>query len=340
MIPAGQVAEVLTGRERDVMGVVEATYLAHGAGDTVCPNSSFLTFPDRPTSRIIALPASVGGGRSVDGVKWISSFPSNHDIGIPRANAVIVLNESATGRPFACLEGSVISAVRTAASAALGADVLARNRGVALPTRVGFVGTGVIASYIETYLRASGWRFERIGAFDLVPERARAFLDRVADEDTTTVFDSAAELITGSDLVVFATVAGTPHVVDPQLFAHNPLVLHISLRDLSPDVILSSVNVIDDVDHCFRADTSVHLAEQVTGRRDFVAASLYELLARDVELPADRPVVLSPFGMGILDIAVANHVYGEIASRGALATVQDFFPDSRHHGGGRTDARR
>jgi N-[(2S)-2-amino-2-carboxyethyl]-L-glutamate dehydrogenase len=43
------------------------------------------------------------------------------------------------------------------------------------------------------------------------------------------VHDGAEQLIRPSDLVVFATVAGQPHVTDVSRFAHNPLVLHVSL---------------------------------------------------------------------------------------------------------------
>ena len=48
---------------------------------------------------------------------------------------------------------------------------------------------------------------------------------------------------------MFATTAGEPHVTIHRWFEHNPLVLHVSLRDLAPEMILASSNVVDDVEH-------------------------------------------------------------------------------------------
>src|SRR5215475_2827064 len=165
VISGGQVQHSLQGREKQIVALVESTYRLHCAGDSVNPPSYFLLFPDRPTSRIIALPASIGGHLKVDGIKWISSFPENVAAGIPRASAVLILNDHDTGYPFVCMESSIISATRTAASAALAADWLSRGR--PRPARVGCIGTGLIARYIHTFLAGTGWAFEEIGVHDL-----------------------------------------------------------------------------------------------------------------------------------------------------------------------------
>ena len=128
VVSGGQVKSALKGRERQIVELVEATYRLHNAGGSVNPPSYFLIFPDRPSSRIIALPASINGQIRVDGVKWISSFPENVKAGVPRASAVLILNDHDTGYPFACMEASIISATRTAASAAAAADWLSRGR--------------------------------------------------------------------------------------------------------------------------------------------------------------------------------------------------------------------
>ena len=333
VISGGQVKEVLEGQETRIVQLVKEVYRLHASGDSVNPPSYFLRFPDRPSSRIIALPASVGGGVRVDGLKWISSFPGNVSTGLPRASAVLILNDHDTGYPFACLESSIISATRTAAFATLAADQFSRGR--PRPRRVGFVGSGLIARYIYKFLAGTGWSFTEIGVHDLAADSAAGFrghLEGSAATGRITVHDSAADLIRSSDLVVFATIAAEPHVSDLSWFNHNPMVLHVSLRDLAPEIVLASTNIVDDVEHCLKADTSPHLAEQLTGNRDFLHGTLHDVMAGRVTVPASRPVVFSPFGLGVLDLALGKHVYDEVARCGELRVVDDFFHELRRYG--------
>jgi N-[(2S)-2-amino-2-carboxyethyl]-L-glutamate dehydrogenase len=333
VISGTQVQQVLEGCESEMVELVETAYRLHCAGDSVNPPSYFLRFPDRPSSRIIALPASLGGELRVDGLKWISSFPENVAAGIPRASAVLILNDHDTGYPFACLEASIISATRTAAMAALAADRLSHGR--VRPQRVGFFGAGLIARYIHTFLAGMGWSFDEIGVHDLSADSAAGFrghLEQSGADGRITVHDSAEQLIRSSDMVVFATVAGEPHVSELSWFEGNPLVLHVSLRDLAPEIVLASSNVVDDVEHCLKAGTSPHLAEQRTGNRDFLNGTLGDVMAGRVTVPADRPTVFSPFGLGVLDLAVGKYVYDQVAGSGEMALVGDFFHELSRYG--------
>jgi ornithine cyclodeaminase len=333
VISGAEVQRALQGRQKQIMNLVEATYRRHSAGDSVNPPSYFLRFPDRPSARIIALPASIDGPLRVDGLKWISSFPENVAAGIPRASAVLILNDHDTGYPFACLESSIISATRTAALAAAAADWLSRGR--PRPARVGFFGTGLIARYIHAFLDGTGWSFDEIGVHDLSAASAagfRGYLEQSGAAGAISVLAGAEQLIRSSDLVVFATVAAEPHVGDLSWFSHNPLVLHVSLRDLAPEILLASTNIVDDVEHCLKAETSPHLAEQLTGSRDFLAGTLDDVMAGRVKIPVDRPTVFSPFGLGVLDLAVGKYVYDEIARSGELHIIDEFFHERRRYG--------
>ena len=110
------------------------------------------------------------------------------------------------------------------------------------------------------------------------------------------------------------------------------MVLHVSLRDLAPQILLASNNIVDDIDHCLKANTSPHLVEQLTGNRDFLLGTLDDVMAGRVKVPVDRPVIFSPFGLGVLDLAVGKNVYDHLVASGELQVIDDFFHELRRHG--------
>src|SRR5262249_54803351 len=91
------VFDIIRVRWAECIEVVRSAYLSHARGQTVNPDSHFLRFPDKPDCRIIALPAFLGDGFRVAGLKWIASYPGNVQRGFPRASAVLVLNSYAAG---------------------------------------------------------------------------------------------------------------------------------------------------------------------------------------------------------------------------------------------------
>jgi ornithine cyclodeaminase len=323
VIGAAIVRAILAEHGDAVFGIVRDTYRAHHAGRSINPDSYFLKFPDRPDARIIALPARLDDGADTAAIKWISSFPGNHAHALPRASAVVVLNDMATGFPYACLEGGQISAARTAASAALAAELLHPQRQA---ERVAVIGAGPIAAAVVGMLRQRGWDFGGFAVHDLVPVRAEAFCAVLARDGNEAVrVRTAAAAIDGADLLVLATTAAQPHLLDAGLFSPRQTVLHVSLRDLGVNVVLSAQNVVDDIEHCLKAQTSVHLAEQETRSRAFVAGTIGDLLADRLQPDRSRARVFSPFGLGVLDLAVARFVHDTAVRSGRVLPIGDFF---------------
>lgn len=326
IIGGREVEELLAGREQEIADVVARAYIAHNRGKSSLPHSLFLRFPDNDLDRIIALPAFLGDGFEVAGLKWISSFPGNLQRGLARASAVLILNNTETGRPEVVLESSLISARRTAASAALGARTLLEGKPA---ERVGLIGAGLINFEISRFL-VSLCGAQSFLIHDLDAERARSFAASLAEVGAVEakVSSGLEEVLEDCPLVSFATTAGRPHVSDLSRCPAGAVLLHISLRDLSPEAILACDNVVDDVDHACRANTSLHLAEQATGRRDFIRCTLADIL--EGKAPARRGdgsiAVFSPFGLGVLDVALGQMVADAVRAAGRGVLIDDFFP--------------
>src|SRR5881409_4494644 len=198
------VFDVVRAHRSECIRIVREAYLAHADGQSVNPDSYFLRFPDKPDCRIIALPAHLGNGFDVAGLKWIASYPANVQRGFPRASAVLVLNNYDVGYPFAILESSIISAARTAASAALAAYWLSGQSRRA--HSLGIVGTGFIARHVYEFLVDTGWEIEEVRLFDTSPletEKFRNTACRLEHHRRVTVVPDVAQLLTASDLIVF-----------------------------------------------------------------------------------------------------------------------------------------
>lgn len=318
------VNRIIEANQSNLVGLVRDAYIAHAKGNTINPNSFFLRFPDQPSNRIIALPASIQDDQPISGIKWIGSYPANIENGLPRASAVVVLNDFKTGYPIAMMEAAVISSNRTATSAVLAAQYCCPNGKRA--EHVSFVGAGIIARTILSTMIRNDWSIDRVSIYDLNRDSSKAFAEYADNKTsgTATAVDTLEQALT-ADIVCFATNAGTPYVAEPVNFRAGQVVLNVSLRDIAPELILQADNILDDVEHCLKANTSPHLAEQMTGGRAFVTGTISDLAMGNLVLSHTRPTIVSPFGLGVLDIVLARYVLAVALEQGSTIEVPDFF---------------
>ena len=328
ILKGDEIDVALRGREQEIINTVAAAYKAHSAGDSSVPNSTFLHFPSDERNRIIALPAYVGRDFNVAGIKWVSSFPGNLDNGLNRASAVIIMNSTETGRAEVIMEGSLVNAKRTAASASLAARCIHVG---AAPETIGIFGCGPINFEVTRFLSVVFPQIHRLLVFDVDAGRARQFQENCAALNANWRVEVVAEsrqIFQESNIISLATTAIHPHIFDISICQPGSTILHVSLRDFSPEVILAADNVVDDADHVCRARTSVHLAEQYINNRDFIRCTLADIL-NEVASPRSSPeavTIFSPFGLGVLDLAVGQLAAKLAADRGFGTLIESFLP--------------
>jgi ornithine cyclodeaminase len=166
--------------------------------------------------------------------------------------------------------------------------------------------------------------------FDLDPERAARFAGRVREIAEGVEVEAAPSLnavLAGCSLVSFATTAIRPHVDDLSMCPPGATILHISLRDLAPELVLACDNVVDDPDHVCRAQTSLHLAEQQTGSRHFIRCTLADVCEGAASPRVEGKIsVFSPFGLGVLDLAVGKLVLDSAVAGLRGTVIESFLP--------------
>jgi alanine dehydrogenase len=169
--------------------------------------------------------------------KLVSVFPHNERRGLPSHQALIVAFDPETGTPQALMDGTYITAVRTAAAAALSARLLARRDASILA----IVGTGVQAG-------AHGRALPRVRSISEIriagrnPEKAARLAEEVASEGDATVraMPSVQQAVHGADIVCATTHASSP-VIDRQWLSPGVHVTSVGVNRDGPEIDAATV---------------------------------------------------------------------------------------------------
>ncbi|HLU55288.1 MAG TPA: ornithine cyclodeaminase family protein [Pseudonocardia sp.] len=191
----------------ELVDAVAAAMADLSAGRASAPDRIAAFVPERD-GFLAAMPGYVPSA-GVLAAKLVSLFPGNAGTGVPTHQAVVVCCDPDTGTPVALLDGTVITAMRTAAASAVSARLLARPDAAVLAV----LGTGVQArSHARAMCRVRPIREIRVAGRDR--GRSAALAAELAGELGVTAVGvgSYAEALDGADLVCAATHATEPVV--------------------------------------------------------------------------------------------------------------------------------
>ena len=139
------------------------------------------------------------------GVKLVSVFPHNDAAGLPSHQALITLFDPANGSPVAVMDGTRITAIRTAGAAAVSVRHLARRDAKVLA----IVGAGVQGqAHLEIFPRARDFSEIRVASRSFDSARRLAALHPAA-----RAFESYEEAVRGADVIAMCTHSSTPVVL-------------------------------------------------------------------------------------------------------------------------------
>jgi ornithine cyclodeaminase/alanine dehydrogenase-like protein (mu-crystallin family) len=233
----------------------------------------------------------------VMGVKTVTFYPANAELGLHTHMAVIELLSRATGEPLAVMDGRLITEMRTAAVSAVALDALALKRSPSL----GILGSGVQArSHIQAF------RLVRPELKDIrVWSRTAANAERLGEEVGARAV--AIEEAAAADVVLTVTASPAP-VLEGRWLAPHALVLAVgatgaSLRELDDEAMQSSFILAESRSCAERESGDVRLSGSS------VQAEIGEILSGVIAAPSNRRVVFKSVGMAIEDLTAARLVW-------------------------------
>lgn len=285
--------------------------------ECVDPPKSVLRWSDDPNventrGRINFLSGYVGGEINALGMKWVGSFPSNKiNLNLPRATAIVVLNDADTGIPIAFMEGSVISATRTAAITGVAIKHLApRNT-----KRIGMIGAGVLSKAHLVMMHEVLDDIEIIQLYNPTRrngEKLKNEIEKLTGINVRLV-DSARAAFDGSDIALTATTTNNP-IVQKDWVKPGMLTIQFAGHEFSFDAVSRADKIVCDDWNGLKhraimtpakmyeagklsdADIYANLGAIVTGRK------------RGRE--SDEEIIhFASVGMGLSDVALAAMIY-------------------------------
>lgn len=174
------------------------------AGRASVPARVAATVADRD-GLLAAMPAFLPSA-GVLSTKLVSLFPGNRDR--PTHQAIVCCFDPDNGTPLALMDGTYLTAARTAAGSALATRLLARSDAAV----VGIIGSGVQArSHARALARLPGVKLLRVASRD--ERAARVVVDELlADGLPAEVAPSIADAVGSADIVCATTHAAEPVV--------------------------------------------------------------------------------------------------------------------------------
>ncbi|QUL56300.1 2,3-diaminopropionate biosynthesis protein SbnB [Paenibacillus tritici] len=287
------------------------------------PIKPYLLFDKDPSSRIIAMPAYVGGDIAMAGIKWIASFPGNHARQIPRAHSVTILNDSDNGKPLAVINSPLISGIRTASVSGLMIREYEKVRPFADKIVAGITGFGPIGQlHLSMLTQLLGDRLVEIRIFDPNP----GAMDHIPEELGTRVrpVDSWEEAYEGADLFITCTISSSGYI--DRKPTEQSLLLNVSLRDFTPAILsYTSAIIVDDWDEVCRANTDIEHMHNQRGLRKEDTTSIVEVVCGNAlaKFPKEEAILFNPMGMAAFDIAIGALYYQEALNRGCGVVLED-----------------
>ena len=295
----------------ELIQALEQAHIQYSTGKAVMPVRLVVPLP-QIEGRITSMPGYLDRDKAL-GMKVVTYFQKNPERDLPAILATIMLFSSETGKIIAIMDGSHITAIRTACASAMATKVLANPETPVL----GILGAGVQA---RAHIQALSCvrKLERIKVYSPSGTSA-AHIKRDLEAQiaaTIEISSSAEQAVRDSDLVLTVSTAKEP-IIKPEwvkpgahinaVGSHRP-----DLREIDSATLARARIVVDSHEAVMAecGDILLALKENAITEKN-IDAEIGEVLAgsKTGRSSPEEITLYKSVGVAIQDIATANLVY-------------------------------
>jgi ornithine cyclodeaminase/alanine dehydrogenase-like protein (mu-crystallin family) len=306
-----------------VLERVELTFKMFGRGELIQPVKPLIRLPgDGPDQRylMVAMPVYMGGDINRAGIKWAAESLDNQERGdLPYGIDVLILHDIQRAIPLAIMDGSLITAMRTGASAGVAAKYLSPP-GAEI---VGLVGAGVVGRTCLEAIGISVPSVKKFRVFDRKQEKSQMMQKDYGDRWEVEIVDSVEAAVSGADIISTQTTTKKPFV-KAEWVKPGSFYAEVGANEAEEGVLSQAdLIIVDEFEMIVRYESISHRMYKDGRLKDSNFASLSDVMLGRVSARQklrDRIQFLS-HGMGSLDIAVAEKIYKNAKEKGLGQTL-------------------
>ncbi len=308
----------------DLIATLEQAHIQYSTGKAVMPVRLVVPLP-QIQGRITSMPGFLAKDRAL-GMKVVTYFQDNPTRGLPAILATIMLFNAETGKMIAAIDGSYITAIRTACASAMATKALANPQTPVL----GILGAGVQArAHIQALARVR--KLEKIFLYSPSGSSADAIKREMAPQIDAAieVAASAEQTARAADLLVTVTTANEPILKQDWLKpgvhinavgSHRP-----DSREIDGATVARARVVVDSREAIMAECGDILLAvkEGAITAAD-VHGEIGEILAgtKTRRQSQNELTLYKSVGIAIQDVATANLVYQKALKQGVGTNVE------------------
>jgi len=305
---------------RGAIDVMEEAFRTYARQEFISPDRVFSQVKDENT--FMLMPSFVD---DCLGLKVVTTFPANSGTDEPVTQGVIMINDRETGKPLSLMNGTLLTAVKTAAVSGVAMRYFKSEA-----KTIGLVGTGLQGLY-QLLAAIEVTKVEAIYVFNRTPEKILMFKKEfltLANRDVEVIScENVEELVEKSEVIIAATTSPVPVLPNDGSLYKGKLVVGVGayrtdMQELPEELFRSTPyyfidsedgkrevgDIINPIQHGWIDEENVVLlSDLIIGKKEY-------------ELSGNEPIVFKTISMALFDALIGNYVYKQ-AKENKIGTV-------------------